>query len=140
MTAEQRAKHPECKIKPGRALEAPPKFTFGYYHPLRTQGDAGLPEKIEANKITATFAADNVIGTKLPLRVVANLSGTYTISGSDKEFGGKIDVGVGFPSVSEKFTPMVKYVSGEKDGFKYDQAVILGFLMDFAKKKVPDRP
>src|SRR4028119_1242872 len=81
MTADQRAKHPECKIKSGRALEAPPKFTFGYYHPLRTEGDAGLPEKIEANKITATFAADNVIGTKIPLRVVANLSGSYAVSG-----------------------------------------------------------
>ncbi|MHB0968390.1 MAG: hypothetical protein ACYC7A_04825 [Thermoanaerobaculia bacterium] len=68
----------------------------------------------------------------MPLRIIANLSGTYTVSG-DKDFGGKIDVGIGFPAVSEKFTPIVKYVSGEKDGFEYDKAVIVGIIMDFAK-------
>jgi hypothetical protein len=130
MTADERAKHPECKIKPGPPLEAPPKFTIGYYHPFRSDGDIELPEKIDADKITATFEADNRIGKKL--RVVANLSGTYALKGN-KEFGGKIDVGIGFPSVSERFTPVVKYVSGEKDGFKVDSAVILGVILDFAK-------
>ena len=45
----------------------------------------------------------------------------------------EIDVGIGLPSVSDKFTPNVKYVSGEKDGFKVDRAVILGVILDFAK-------
>ena len=135
LTAPQRAKHPECKVKVVRTLEAPPKFTLSYYHPIRTRGDVDLPEKIDAGKFTTTLEADNTVlnTTSVPLRIVANLSATYPTRGADKKLKGKIDVGVGFPSVSEKFTPMVKYVSGEKDGFKYERAIIVGVLFDFAK-------
>ncbi len=129
LTAEERAQHPECKVKVTKTLQSPPHFTLSYYHPLRTRGDVALPEKIEAHKVTATFDADNRVfeKTKLPLRIVANLSATY-----HHELTGKIDVGVGLP-LSEKFTPIVKYVSGEKDGFKYDKALIVGILLDLAK-------
>jgi hypothetical protein len=138
LTSSERARFPGCKIRPGPPLQVPPRFTFGYYHPVRTDGDANLPENIDAGKVTATFEADNVVGARFPLRLVANISGTYALGG-DKEFGGKIDVGVGLPQLSEKFTPIVKYVSGEKDGFEYDQAVILGVIVDFAKTFITPR-
>jgi len=125
LTAEERAKHPECKVKVTKTLQSPPHFTLSYYHPLRTRGDVALPEKIVAHKLTSTFEADNIIfeNSKLPLRVVANLSATY-----HHELTGKIDAGVGLP-LAGKFTPIVKYVSGEKDGFKYDKALIVGILL-----------
>jgi len=129
LTAEERAQHPECKVKVTKTLQSPPRFTLSYYRPVHTRGDTELPEKIDANKITSTFEADNLVfeKSKLPLRVVANLSATY-----HHELTGRIDIGVGLP-LSEKFTPIVKYVSGEKDGFKYDKAVIVGILLDLAK-------
>lgn len=132
MTKDERAKHGICRIKQTAALEAPPKFTIGYYHPFRTDGNADLPEKIEADKVTATFEADSTVfsGSALPIRFLANLSATYATRG-DHKTAGKIDVGFGLPRLTDKV--VLKYVSGEKDGFKYDRAIILGVVLQFAQ-------
>jgi hypothetical protein len=122
-------------------IEAPPFFSAGYFHPLRTSGgDAGdLPNGIEANKITVEFVADNhlpgIHPFGKPLHVTANLSATYPMTGSDKKLQGKIDVGVGL-DLTSTFTPILKYVSGEKDGFTYDKSVLVGFLFDLAKLRL----
>jgi hypothetical protein len=125
------------------AIEAPPMFVLGYFHPLRTSGgDIGsLPDAIEADKITFSFVADNHLPRirlyrDRTLHVTANLSATYPTTGGDRKLSGKIDVGFGV-DVTEKFTPVIKYVSGKKDGFTYDKSVILGVLIDLNKLKRP---
>jgi hypothetical protein len=125
------------------AIEAPPLFVLGYFHPLRTSGgDIGdLPDAIEADKITFAFEADNHLPRvrlyrDRTLHVTANLSATYPTTGSDRKITGKIDVGFGV-DVTKTFTPIIKYVSGKKDGFTYDKSVILGVLIDLSKLKLP---
>ena len=130
----------EAARKKAGAIEAPPMFAFGFFHPLRTSGgDIGdLPNGVDANKITVEFVADNHVGRPIykdqPLHVTANLSVTYPTSGADKKLERKLDVGVGI-DLTAKFTPIVKYVSGKKDGFTYDKSVIVGFLLDLTKLK-----
>lgn len=140
---------PQCKKlledaeKTQGAIEAPPTFVLGYFHPLRTSGgDAGdLPNGIEADKITLEFVADNHLpGIRFPrgktLHVTANLSATYATSGNNKNLAGKVDIGLGI-DVTKNFTPIIKYVSGKKDGFTFDKSVIVGFLLDMSKLKLP---
>jgi len=130
----------EAARKNASAIEAPPMLAFGFFHPLRTSGgDAGdLPNGVEADKLTVEFVADNHVGSPVykdkSLHVTANLSLTYPTNGADKKVQGKVDVGIGI-DLSNKFTPIVKYVSGKKDGFTYDKSVIVGFLLDLTKLK-----
>jgi hypothetical protein len=147
LSADQLKDNPTCKAlidaarKKEGAIEAPPTFVLGYFHPLRTSGgDIGdLPNGIDANKVTLEFVADNhlphvVIYRDKTLHVTANLSATYPTTGSDKKVQGKVDIGLGI-DLTPKFTPIVKYVSGKKDGFTYDKSVIVGFLLNLAKLK-----
>jgi hypothetical protein len=150
LTADQLKQDPECRqlIDEARrkqgAIEGPPMFVFGYFHPLRTSGgDIGdLPNGVEANKFTVELIADNHLpGIRLfgrPLHVTANLSGTYPATGADKRLEGKIDVGLGI-DLTRRLKPLLKYVSGRKDGFTYNKSVIAGFLLDLAKLDLAKR-
>lgn len=136
----------ECKAilekeqKEAAPLELPPRFVIGLYRPLTTSGDQiKLPDGLESDKLTAEFIADNRIGVKFfgrPVRITASLAATYPITGDEKKLKGKVDLGVGL-DVSKKFTPVVKYISGNKDGFTYSNSVLVGILWDFAKPLVP---
>lgn len=135
VTPEERKKCDEADKEPSPVLQFPPHVSLSYYHPVRNKSGAALPEGIEADKITLSFDVDNHLypRLKMPPHLILSLSATKPMTGKEKKLETKIDAGIGI-DVGTKFTPIVKYVSGKKDGFKFDRQLILGLLLHMGSR------
>lgn len=130
---------PDCVFTPEGCkvvkipLDAPPKVTFTYYRAFNeSTATAALPQGIDADKIIGKLAGDLPVVRKLryPIRFVFDLSATKPTTGAERDLETKVDVGIGVRL--KQFTPLLRYVTGEEGGFKYDKQVLLGLLWRFA--------
>lgn len=118
---------PKVKAIP---LDMPPTVTFTYYRAFNESTDvAALPKGIESDKIIGRFSGDLPIVRGSRVRVIFDLSATKPTSGVDRDLQKKAELALGVRMA--KFTPIIKYVTGEEGGFKYDRQVLLGLLWRF---------
>jgi hypothetical protein len=120
-------------------LDATPVLSLRYYHVIDTSDSPqDVPAGIDADKLVMQFKGDlsvpRISFGETRLRFLFDAKATYPTRGSERDVETFVDIAIAAKMPNVDVQPVVRYVSGENEGFTFDKQILAGFLWNFARR------
>lgn len=120
-------------------LDATPVLSLRYYHVIDTSDSPqDVPAGIEADKLVMQLKGDlsvpRISFGETRLRFLFDAKATYPTRGDRRDVETFVDIAIAAKLPNLDVQPVIRYVSGDNEGFQFDKQILAGFLWNFTKR------